>query len=156
LTNGSHADLTVRDYLVKWGEGIEKVFAGDHSDFQVGPNVCSWRDGGAVVSRPWPTIYLTRTLKRRAVSVRNWKFRKRTTRTAIAGGREHALICWTTLERSAMKLRARAAAGRRDGPVWQPPYGPTVNGILGLAVSGSPPVPCGRAGGCSARVPEKL
>ena len=149
----SHADLTVRDYLVKWGEGVEKVMAGIYSDFQTVCNVCSWRDGSPVVTA-LATTYLTRTLTG-AKFVRKLGTPESYYAYLFRKDNDHILVCWTTLELSHISLmaeRPRATVADLFGN--ETAMAPQ-NGVLSLPVSRSPVYVHGVTEGVRA-VPEKL
>ena len=149
----SHADLTVRDYLVKWGEGVEKVMAGIYSDFQTVCNVCSWRDGSPVVTA-LATTYLTRTLTG-AELVRKLETTESYYAYLFRKDDGHTLVCWTTLDPSHISLmteRPRLTVADIFGN--ETAMG-SQNGVLSLPVSRSPVYVHGVTAEIRA-VPEKL
>ncbi len=104
-----------RDYLVKWGEGIDKVFTGNYGDYNQGPNVCSWRDGVPVVSC-LASIHQIQLLHdaefvRKVVSTGNiyaYLFRKKYG-SGIGGAPEYILACWTTVGKDQIRLQTGAS-----------------------------------------------
>ncbi len=106
----SHADRTVRYYLLKWGEGVEKVMGGNYDCYsniaQTIPNTCCWRDGSPVVTALATTVMI-RTLDG-AEFVRKLDVQEGHYAYLFRKGREHVLVCWTTLDKSTLVLDLRA------------------------------------------------
>jgi hypothetical protein len=149
----TQADRTVRDYLVKWGEGIEKVFSGSYADFQCGPNVCSWRDRSPVVSA-LATNVLTRMLTG-AEFVRKLDVPGDHYAYLFRQGNDYIVACWTTLDRSSLILDAKKAVVTVTDLFGNDRAEKSEKGVVGLTVTPTP-IYVRHVGAEVKALPEKL
>lgn len=104
-----------RDYLVKWGEGIKKIFSGSYGDYCQGPNVCSWRDGVPVISC-LASIHQIQLLHdaefagklSSSQNVYAHLFRRERGRGPL-GSPEYILACWTTIGKDQIRVQTGAS-----------------------------------------------
>lgn len=104
-----------RDYLVKWGEGIEKIFSGNYGDYCHGPNVCSWRDGVPVVAcltsiHQIQLLHDAEFIGKLATPENIYAYLfKRERRRGIFKSPGYILACWTTVGKGQIRLQTGAS-----------------------------------------------
>jgi hypothetical protein len=135
-----HAGRTVRDFVVKWGEGVEKVFGGYYDCYsnmaQTGPNVCCWRDGSPVVTALATTVLID-TLGG-ARFVRKLDAPEGQYAYLFRNGGRHILVCWTTKGKGVMHLDLHAPAVTVTDILGNQARQETRNGMLTREVTGQP------------------